>query len=53
MSRESTDAYEQGRRDQAAGTVDTSRTADRRYVAGLAAERTAAVDRELQAFDTD
>jgi hypothetical protein len=44
------DPYAEGRADQAAGTVDTTRTADREYVAGLADQRTAAVDRELPAL---
>lgn len=41
--------YLQGRHDQAEGTVDTDRTQDRAYVAGLAAQRTAALDRALAA----
>jgi hypothetical protein len=40
-------AYEKCRRDQAAGTVDTERTADREYVRGLAGQRGADVDAEL------
>jgi hypothetical protein len=43
-------AYEQGRHDQAAGTVDTTRTADRAYVRGLADQRTADIDAELTAL---
>lgn len=44
-------AYEQGRGDWAAGTVDTGRTADREYCAGIADERTAGLDRRLTAGD--
>lgn len=41
-------AYEQGRGDQAAGTVDTGRTADREYVRGLGDQRAADIDAELE-----
>lgn len=44
-------AYRQGRTDWAAGTVDTSRTADRDYCSGIADERSVDVDRHLQATD--
>jgi hypothetical protein len=43
-------AYAQGRADQAAGTVDTTRTADRGYVQGLSDERTAQLERDLAAL---
>lgn len=42
-----------GRRDFAAGVVDVERGADRAYVAGMAAERSAVVDRELQEWSPD
>ncbi|MCE0540428.1 hypothetical protein LWF15_33535 [Kineosporia rhizophila] len=43
-------AYAQGRRDYAAGSIDTSRGADRAYLAGIRAERSDAIDRELTAW---
>lgn len=46
-------AYNQGRRDQENGTVDTTRTADRDYVGGLADQRTAQTDAALTAGDPD
>ena len=49
----SMDAHDAGRHDYAAGTVDESRTADRAYVAGLAAARSDSIDRELQAWSPD
>jgi hypothetical protein len=47
--RRGTSAYRQGEHDQGAGTVDTTRTADRAYVGGLSARRTADLDTALAA----